>query len=455
MTLTDTANPLLDRHGLPRFDAIEASHVEPAIRTAIQRLDASLRELEQKVEPTWPGLVEPLERITEELGRAWGIVGHLMGVKNSDELRDAHATVQADVVKAFTEVRQSEPLYRAAVEMRDGPGWASLDAPQQRIVTKMIQRAELAGIALEGDERTRFNEIQQELAELSTKFSNAVLDATKAYALEIDDPAAMDGCPDSLRELAAQAAKEHGAEQATASEGPWRITLDHPSFGPFLQHSKRRDLREQIYRAFISRAGEGEFDNRGRIDRILELRREQANLLGYEDYAAMSLATKMAPGVEEVTRLLEELRAASFAPAEQDLAETAEYAKAHGQDEELANWDVPFWTERVREEQFSFTDEQLRPYFPLPKVLEGLFELSNRLFGITIKAADGEAAVWQDDVRFFRICDADGTEIAAFFLDPYSRPSEKRGGAWMDECVGRSRLLESNPARASDCRSLI
>ncbi|MCA8944288.1 MAG: M3 family metallopeptidase [Planctomycetes bacterium] len=441
MTPTHTANPLLDLQGLPRFDAIEPAHVEPAIRTAIERLDTALTKLEAEVEPTWEGLVEPLEKITEELGRAWGIVGHLMGVKNSDELRKAHESVQGDVVKTFTRVRQSEPIYRAAVEMRDGPAWDTLDAAQQRIVTKMIQHAELAGIALEGDDRTRFNEIQQELAELSTKFSNAVLDATKAWDLTLEDPAEMDGCPASLRELAAESAKAAGQPEATPENGPWRITLDHPSFGPFMQHAKRRDLRERIYRAFISRAGEGEFDNRARIDRILELRQAQADLLGYPDYATMSLATKMAPDVDEVMKLLEELRVASYEHAKTDLAETAAYAKAHGQDEELAHWDVPFWTERVREQQFSFTDEQLRPYFPLPRVLEGLFALSERLFGVEIDAADGEVAVWHDDIRFFRIRDDAGNEIAAFFLDPYSRPAEKRGGAWMDECVGRSRLL--------------
>ncbi len=440
MTATDTANPLLDRHGLPRFDSIDSSHVEPAIRGALQRLETGLADLEKNVEPTWPGLVEPLELLCEELRYAWSVVGHLMGVANSDDLRTAHESVQADVVKAFTRLSQSEPLYRAAVAMRDGPGFDQLEPAQKRIVEKMIQSAELAGIALEGTDRERFNEIQQELAELSTKFSNAVLDANKAFAMTLEDAADIDGCPPSLLELAAQAAAEAGADGATAENGPWRITLDMPLFGPFMQHARRRDLREKLYRGFIARAGEGAFDNRERIDRILALRGERAKLLGYESPANASLATKMASDVDEVMTLLEELRVASYSKAEDDLREVREYAKANEQAEDIANWDVAFWSERIREEKFSFTDEQLRPYFPLPKVLDGLFALSKRLFGITIEPADGETPVWHDDVRFFRIRDENGEEQAAFFLDPYSRPATKRGGAWMDECVGRSRL---------------
>ena len=444
MSPTDTANPLLDRNGLPRFDLIEPSHVEPAIRTALGRLDDRLAALEQSVRPSWAGLIEPLERICEELHSAWSVVGHLMGVRNSEALRAAHESVQSDVVRTFTRIHQSEPLYRAAVALRDGPEWSQLVPTQQRIIEKMIQGTELAGIALEGEKRERFNAIQQELADLSTKFSNAVLDATKAYAMTLTEADEVDGLPNSLRELAAQAARDAGIAEANAATGPWRITLDHPSFGPFIQHSRRRDLREKMYRAFISRAGDGEFDNRGRIDRILELRREKAALLGFASYAETSLATKMANSVDAVAQLHEELRAASFEAAERDLADVREHALGHGQTEDVMHWDVAFWAERLREQRFAFTDEELRPYFPLPKVLDGLFSLSQRLFGIAIEAADGETEVWHPDVRYFRIRDERGTPIAAFFLDPYSRPAEKRGGAWMDDCVGRSRLHVAN-----------
>src|SRR5262249_5438323 len=222
-----------------------------------------------------------------------------------------------------------------------------------------------------------------------------------------------------------------------------RITLDYPSFGPFLEHSRRRDLREQLYRAFISRASSGTEDNTPLISRILSLRQEQARLLGYGSFAQLSLASKIAPDVAPWERLLEELRQASFTAAQQDLEDLRQCARTAGdaEVEDLRHWDLPFWAERLREQRYDFNDEELRPYFPLPRVLDGLFALVQRLFGIQIRPADGEAPVWHEDVRFFRLYDDQGQPVAAFYLDPYSRPAEKRGGAWMDECVGRSRIL--------------
>ncbi len=352
----------------------------------------------------------------------------------------AYETVQPDVVRAFSRLGQSRPLYEAAKALRDSAEWAALDEAQHRIVDKMILDAELSGVGLDDGARDRFNAIQQELAELSTKFSNHVLDATKAFALTLRDPAEVDGLGESLREQAAHAAAEAGEAGATADDGPWRITLDHPSFVPFLQHARRRDLRETLYRAYVTRASEGELDNSPLIARILALRQEKAGLLGYPDFAGLSLASKMAENVEQVEALLEQLRAKAFPAAQRDQQELVEHAKRAGQDEVL-HWDVAFWTERVREERFGLSDEVLRPYFPLPRVLEGLFALAHRLFGLTIVAADGEAPVWHQDVRFFRVLGENGEPRAAFYLDPYSRPAEKRGGAWMDDVLGRSRLF--------------
>jgi oligopeptidase A len=219
--------------------------------------------------------------------------------------------------------------------------------------------------------------------------------------------------------------------------------LDFPSFAPFMEHSQRRDLRETLYRAFISRASTGPEDNTPLIKRILQLRQEKAVLLGYRTYAELSLASKMAPDVTAVERLLEELRQASFAAAAQDLEDLKTFASSQGAPEanDVCLWDVAFWAERLREHRYAFNDEELRPYFPLPRVLDGLFALAERLFGVRFVPADGEAPVWHPDVRFFRVHDTQGADIAAFYLDPYSRPAEKRGGAWMDECVGRSSLL--------------
>jgi len=249
------------------------------------------------------------------------------------------------------------------------------------------------------------------------------------------DAAEVAGLPESALELAAQSAREAG------ETGAWRLTLDQPSLVPALQHLKSRAHRETLYRAHITRASSGETDNTALIRRILELRRDEAKLLGFASYAELSLATKMAPDVAAVEKLQEELRRVSHGAAQRELEELRAFARARGEPNALANWDVSYWAERLREERYAYSEEELRPYFPLPRVLEGLFGLAERLFGVKIRAADGEAPVWHPDVRFFRVDGESGEPLAAFYLDPYSRPAEKRGGAWMDECVGRSRLF--------------
>ncbi|NET15531.1 MAG: M3 family metallopeptidase, partial [Okeania sp. SIO1H6] len=277
------------------------------------------------------------------------------------------------------------------------------------------------------------------------KFSNNVLDATKAFSLTLTNKEEVDGLPPSLLSLAAQGARDAGAENATPESGPWRITLDYPSFAPFMQHSKRRELREQLYKAFISRASSGELNNYPLIQRILELRQQKTQILGFNSYAELSLASKMAPGVEAVEKLLEELRSVSYDAAVTDLEELKKFAASKNALEanDLKHWDTSFWAERLREEKFAFTAEELRPYFPLPQVLDGLFALVKRIFGINITAADGEAPVWHQDVRYFQVSDEKNTPIAYFYLDAYSRPAEKRGGAWMNECIARAKLMEN------------
>ncbi|WP_017324974.1 M3 family metallopeptidase [Synechococcus sp. PCC 7336] len=441
-TPTRTDNPLLIGRGLPPFDRIQPEHVVPGISQLLEQLQAELAELEQAVEPTWAGLVEPLDRLSDRLNWSWGIVGHLMGVKNSPELRAAFETVQPQVVQFYTRLGQSKPLYLAFKALRDSDTWTTLDNAQHRIVEASILQAELAGVGLEGEPQQRFNDIQMELAKLSTDFSNHVLDATKAFSLTLATPEEVGGLPPSLLSLAAQAARAAGEENASPETGPWRITLDFPSFGPFLKYSTRRDLRETVYKAYITRASSGELDNSALIDRILELRREQAQLLGFNSYAELSLASKMAPSVEAVGELLEELRVASYDAAVQDLADLKAFAASKGapEAEALVQWDISFWAERLREDKFAFNAEELRPYFPLPQVLNGLFQLCERIFDISITAADGTAPVWHPDVRYFEISRA-GEAIAHFYLDPYSRPAEKRGGAWMGECINRAKLV--------------
>ncbi|MFT5441236.1 MAG: oligopeptidase A [Myxococcota bacterium] len=443
-------NPLLDRSGLPQFDLIVPAHIVPGMRALLSDIDGEFQTLEDNVVPTWEGLIEPLESMGDRLGFSWGIVGHLMGVQNSDELRVAHETMQPDVVVFSLRQGQSRPIYEGLLAIREGDEWSKLDRAQQRIVEGMLRDAKHSGVGLDGEERDQFNAIAEESAQLATQFSNNVLDATKGFSLLLRDADEVAGLPEGWLDLAAQSAREDAGEaDATAEAGPWRLTLDHPSLQPFLEHGEHRGMREKLYRGFVTRASSGELDNTPIISRTLELKGEMASLLGYDSFADLSLSTKMAPDVAGVEALLEQLRVASIDAAKKDLEEVRAHAAASGRfDEEVRHWDIGYWAERLREERFDYSEEELRPYFPFPKVLAGLLALAERLFDVSFEYADGEVPVWQNDVRFIRVKDASGAPIAAFYLDPFSRPANKRGGAWMDECVGRSIVCGSEPGEA-------
>ena len=441
-------NPLLqDASSVPPFDVIEPEHVAPGIRALLAEVEAMLEELEANGTSSWEGIVEPIERMHDRLGFGWGLVEHLMSVKNSDALRKAYETTEPEVVNLSMKIAQSREIYRRLIGLRaiQQSGEAGkLDAAQLRILEKLIEAADLAGVGLEGDERERFRAIKLELAELSTRFGNHILDATKAFHVHLTSQEEIEGLPESYLKSAAQSARDAGREDATAESGPWRISLDAPSFLGFMNHSARRDLRETLYRALVGRASEGDLDNRPLIDAILKLRREESMLLDFETFAELSLSRKMAGSVERAEKLLEELRVVSYDAAQKDLDELRDFMRGHGADEaadDTKPWDIAFWSERLRESRFDFSEEELRPYFPLPRVLDGLFALAKKLFDIDVVAADGDAPVWHEDVRFFRVRSQGGEDVAAFYMDPYSRPAEKRGGAWMNEVVGRSRLF--------------
>ena len=453
-------NPLLQGQGLPPFDDIQTEQVVPAITELLSTVNTELTQLEANLTPTWAGLVEPLDRLTERISWSWSIIGHLMGVKNSPELRAAYEEMQPQVVQFWMRLGQSTALYQGYKAIAVGVAspletgrsstnessaeWSNFEPAQTRIITAAIRDMELSGVGLTGESKQRFNDIQLALSELSTKFSNNVLDATKAYQLTLTTPAEIAGLPESLLGQAAQSARAAGHEDATPTTGPWVITLDAPSYLPFMQHSQRRDLREQVYKALVSRAASGEQDNQGNIDRILELRREMSNILGYGNFAELSLASKMAPNVAAVEALLESLRSASFEAAKQDLEHLRAFAIAKSAPEanDLQHWDLAYWSERLREDKFDFNAEELRPYFPLEQVLSGLFNLAHKLFGITITAADGQAPVWNPDVRYFQVANEQHQPIAYFYLDAYSRPAEKRGGAWMADCISRAKMTD-------------
>jgi oligopeptidase A len=435
-------NPLLQEGPFPRFDAVEPKHVCPGMRALLQQLENDLAELERTVQPTWPGLVEPLEKIVDRLTVVWGVVNHIKSVKDSEDLRSAIEEVQPEKVTFQLRLGQSKPIFNAFKAIQEGPIWETLSEAQKRIVEVAIKEATLNGVALEGDAKERFNEIQQELEKLSLKFNENVLDATKSFEKLITDKKDIEGLPPTALGLAAQTAASKGHEGATAENGPWIITLDIPSYLPVAQHARNRSLREELYRAYVTRASTGKLDNTPIIDQILRLRLERAKLLGYSNYAEVSMAMKMAT-VEKAEELLEKIRSASWDSAVQDLEDLKIFAKEQHAEEanDMCHWDISFWSERLREAKYDINEEELRPFFSLPKVMESLFALAKTLFEIDIEPVDGLAPVWNKDVKFYAVKDLSGSPVAYFYFDPYSRPSEKRGGAWMDEVFGRSRVL--------------
>jgi oligopeptidase A len=454
-------NPLLNKNSLPLFKEITAVDILPAIQHDLSQLKTDFSNLEcslsgkatDKVEFNYPNVVESMEKMQAPLSYSWGVVGHLMGVQNSDDLRKAHDEIQPAVIEINQQIGQSQVMFRALSALRDTQvQWDGLDECQRRIVSSSIRGMEASGVGLEPVQREQFNKLQLELAELSTKFSNNVLDSTKLFKLKVTDKEQIAGLPESARALAAQQAVGAGDTTATAENGPWLITMDMPSYLPAMQHLKSRALRETLYRAFVTRASSEAHDNAPIIKRILQIKTEMAHMLGYKSFAEKSLSTKMAPSVSAVMDLTAMLREKSLPAAQRDLAELKAFAKTQGFDEEIALWDIPFWSERLREKQYQFQEEELRVYFALPSVLDGMFGLAKRLFGVTIEAADGETQVWNQDVRFFNIKDdSTGEHIASFYLDAYSRPAEKRGGAWMDVCVGKSKVLQRIPVAYLTC----
>ena len=446
-------SPLLAGFGLPSFQTINADQVSKDIPQLLSRLETKLQTLEQDLSSSidadgplhWSQVMVPLQQIGESLRWSWGVVSHLNGVCNSPELREAHAAQQPEVIRLGNRLGQSRMIYQALCLLRDKPA-ESLNPAQQRVLSAELLSMDQRGVGLDGDEQAAFNAASERLAQLSTQFGNHVLDATQAWTLRLSETSDVDGLPQRALEALAAAAREAGDADATAESGPWLLGLDMPRYLPFLTHATNRQLRETVYKAHVSRASAGDLDNRGLIEEILTLRREQAERLGYTHWADLSLASKMADDVPAVEALLEELRAAAYPAAQQELADLRACAQRHGAHEagDLAPWDLPFWSEKLRKERFDLDQEALRPWFPLPQVLDGLFGLCKRLFKVDIRPADGEAPIWHEDVRFFRVYAASGEAIAAFYLDPFSRPATKRGGAWMDECLGRRRLSDGS-----------
>lgn len=436
-------NPLLADTLHPKFSEIRPDHVEPAMKQRIAEVEDALERIESAPGETYAELVDRIDAAMERLTLPWNTVSHLMAVKNSAELRAAYESMQPQVVELSMRFGQSKPVYDALIRLRSGTKWTALTSTQRRIVDLLIRDATLSGVALEKDDQARFNAVALELSRLQTEYSNHVLDSTRSYCLKLTASEDVQGLPESVRELLVANAHQEGYPDASLPSGPWCVTLAQPSFVGFMKHSARRQHRETLYRANVTRASAGEIDNTPLLNQILSLRAEQASLLGFENFASMSLSTKMAACIESVDGFLEELRVACFEPAQRDIAELKALAQEQGAPEadDFRPWDFHYWSERLREARFQYEEEELRKYFPVSRVLEGLFSLAQDMFEVQVREATERPPVWHDDVRYFDVLGPKDQVIAGFYFDAFSRPAEKRGGAWMSDVVGRSRAL--------------
>ncbi len=427
-------NPLLEAHTLPPFSAIRAEHVEPAIRGLIDEGRAQLKSLlEGLAAPGWDNLVAPIETQGDKLDQAWAPVSHLNSVANSDELRKAYTESLALMTDYSTEFSQNEDLYKAYQQIADSKEFAQLTQAQQQTINNALRDFRLGGVALSEVDKKRFAEIQKRLSELSTQFSNNVLDATQAWYKHVDNVDALAGLPESALAQAAQAAAQKGLDG-------YVITLDFPSYYAVIMYADKRALREEIYTAYVTRASAAgkkadnssaaEWDNSAIIAETLALRHELAKLLGFNNYAERSLATKMAESPAQVLQFLNELAQKSKPYAEHDYAELRAFAAAQGC-VDLQAWDTTYYSEKLRVEKYSVSQEELRPYFPAEKVIAGMFEVVRRLFGIQVKQI-ASFDTYHPDVRFYEI-EKNGEKVASFYLDLFAR-DKKKGGAWMADC---------------------
>ncbi|MDP8642687.1 oligopeptidase A [Serratia marcescens] len=432
-------NPLLTPFSLPPFSAIRPEDIVPAVQSALADCRAAVERVVAQPGPfTWDNLCQPRAESDDRLSRIWSPIGHLNSVKNSPELRAAYEQALPLLSEYGTWVGQHEGLYQAYRSLKEGAAFEALSVPQRKAVDNALRDFELSGIGLSADKQQRYGEIVARLSELGSTYSNNVLDATMGWSKLITDEAELSGLPESAL------AQAQAMAQAKEQEG-WLLTLDMPSYLPVLTYADNRALREEMYRAFATRASDqgpnaGKWDNSEVMAETLALRHELAQLLGFDTYADKSLATKMAESPEQVIGFLSDLAKRARPQAEQELAQLRAFAKQHYGVDELEAWDITYYGEKQKQHLFSISDEQLRPYFPEQRVVEGLFEVVKRIYGITAKERK-DVETWHPDVRFFDLFDVNGELRGSFYLDLYAREN-KRGGAWMDDCVGSLRKAD-------------
>ena len=435
--MTDNSpNPLLELDGLPPFSELEPKHVIPAMdRLLAEGREAIERRLASPANYTWDKLAQPLEDIGERIDRAWSPVRHLHAVADNPELRDAYNACRPKLTDYETDLGQNEALHAAYRTIAEGGERERLTRAEQTALEHALRDFRLAGVDLPAEQKERFKAVSSRLSELGSKFGENVLDATQGWKKHVTRDADLVGLPDSAIALARDTAKRDGLDG-------WLLTLEFPSFLPVMNYADDRSLRREIYEAHCTRASDqgpnaGQWDNGPLIEEITALRHEYAGLLGFANFAEYSLARKMARSPDEVLRFLDDLAKRSKPVALRDLDELQAFAReTHGQDE-LEAWDIAYYSEKLREHKYAVSQEELRPYFPAPRVIDGLFEVVKRLYGLKINALN-DVETWHTDVQFFEIYDDQDTLRGQFYLDIYARP-HKRGGAWMDECITRKR----------------
>ena len=434
------ANPLLQDFDLPPYSQIKPEHVEPAIDSILADSRVAIAELlkTQQASPSWDGLVLALDELNARLGRAWGPVSHLNAVCNNAELRAAYEACLPKLSEYWTEMGQNKPLFEAYDALAKSPAAAGFDVAQQTILDHALRDFRLSGIDLPAEQQKRYGEIQMKLSELASRFSNQLLDATQAWTKHITDEAALAGLTDSAKAQMAQAA------QAKELDG-WLITLEFPSYYAVMTYADDRALREEVYTAYCTRASDqgpnaGQHDNGPVMAEILDLRQELARLLGFAHYSELSLASKMAESTEQVLHFLRDLAVRSKPFAEQDLAELKAFAAEQGV-QDLASWDVGYFSEKLRQQRYSISQEEVRAWFPIDKVLSGLFAIVQKLYGIEIQELH-DFDTWHPDVRLFEIRE-NGAHVGRFFFDLYAR-ANKRGGAWMDGARDKRRAADGS-----------
>ena len=434
--MTTPAIELVD--GLPLFSSIKPAQIKPAIEKAIAKCKLEIDEVVASKDYSYANLVLRLEEVDDNLSKMWSPVSHMNSVVSSDELREAHDACLPLLSEYGTWVGQHEGLYNAYVAIKASDEYANLDEQRQKVIDNAIRDFTLSGVALPSEEKKRYADIQAKLSELSSTFSNNVMDATMGWSKHVTDESMLAGMPESARDAAAQAAHQKDLQG-------WLFTLDIPSYLPVMLYADNAALREEMYRAYATKASDqgpnaGKWDNTNIIQQTLALRSEIAQLLGFSSYSERSLATKMAESTDQVTGFLRDLAAKSKPQAEKELEEVRAYAKdTHGVTE-LNAWDLPYYSEKLKQEKYTISDEMLRPYFPEDRVLSGLFEVVHRLYGLKIIEQPG-IDTWHKDVRYFTITDSADALRGSFYLDLYAR-AKKRGGAWMDECRVRREKLD-------------